>query len=167
MTHILTIQLMMGKLFLFSLCLSASQLTAQNSFKKNTLYGEILGNGLVLSANYERQLGDKPGFGLHIGVGLGGYKPAIPLGVIYLFETGNQKSFIETGAGITLGERDMWKEYNYIQLEKNSYKPGFIPSFGYRHHTSYGFMWKVSYTPVFSSYRNIPLFFGIAAGWRI
>jgi len=49
---------------------AACQLSAQKSFKRNTAYFEIAGNGLVLSVSYERQLSNKPGFGLHAGVGL-------------------------------------------------------------------------------------------------
>jgi hypothetical protein len=153
--------------FFFSIAVVASiQLSAQKPFKKNTLYGELGGNGLVLSVNYERQMGNEPGLGLHIGLGLADKKPSIPLGVNYLFELGSQKSFIEAGAGITLAEKDLWDE-KFNRSEHNAYKPGFIPSVGYRHHTPYGLMWKVIYTPVFSSYRNVPWLFGISVGWRI
>ncbi|HEV8285122.1 MAG TPA: hypothetical protein VGQ09_12480 [Chitinophagaceae bacterium] len=156
----------MRKLFFFATTIAiATQLTAQKAFRKNTLYGEIAGNGLVLSANYERQLGNKPGLGLHIGVGLGGYYPAIPVGVDYLFDLGHEKSFIEVGVGVTLAELELWDDKYYIG--HNPYKAGFIPSIGYRHHTSYGLMWKLIYTPIFSSYRNIPLYAGASVGWRL
>jgi hypothetical protein len=64
---------MVKKLFIFiATILVATSLPAQKPFKKNTIYGELGGNGLVLSANYERQLGHKPGVGVHIGIGIGG-----------------------------------------------------------------------------------------------
>jgi hypothetical protein len=155
--------------FIFSqiAIIATIQLAAQKPFKKNTFYAEILGNGMVLSINYERQLKNKPGLGYYLGIGLGGVKPAIPFGAKYLIDLKNHKSFIEAGAGITLGERDLWIERDIGSTVKNSYKPGFIPSIGYRHHTPYGFMWRVNYTPVFSGFRNIPLFFGLSLGWRI
>jgi hypothetical protein len=154
-------------IFLSISIIIATNLAAQKSFKKNTFYAEILGSGMVLSINYERQLKDKPGLGYYFGIGLGGLKPAVPFGAKYLIDLKNQKSYIEAGAGITLGERDLWIQREIGQTAKNSYKPGFIPSIGYRHHTSYGFMWRVNYTPVFSGFRNIPLFFGLSLGWRI
>jgi hypothetical protein len=157
----------MKKILPYLLCLIiANQLLAQKPFKKNTVYAEILGNGIVLSANYEKQVGSKEGLGVHIGIGLGGNKPAIPLGLKYLFGLGNNKSFLETGLGITFGERDLWIENNN-QVSKKSYNAAFIPSVGYRHHTNYGLMWRINYTPVFSSYRNLIGFAGISIGWRL
>lgn len=158
----------MRKSIFFSLIILVSvQLVAQKPFKRSMLYGEILGNGLVLSVNYERQLQETPGLGLFIGIGLGGIKPAIPFGAKYLINLGNKKSFLETGVGITLAERDLWDNDDHITDDQNSYRAGFIPSVGYRHHTSYGFMWRVNYTPVFSSYRNFLWLCGVSVGWRI
>jgi hypothetical protein len=145
----------------------AFQSSAQNSFKKTTLYGEIGGNGLFLSANYERQMGNKPGFGLHVGIGIADIMPAIPLGITYMLDLGNNKSFVETGAGITLAERYTWDTHSLNRPPPHPYKAGFIPSIGYRHHTAYGLMWRINYTPIFTQYRNIPLFLGISIGWRI
>jgi hypothetical protein len=158
----------MRLLVLFTLAIMISpRITAQKPFKKNTFYSEIAGNGLVLSANYERQLGTKPGFGLHIGAGLAGHKPAIPAGVNYLFDLGKQKSFIEAGAGVVFVEIDFWDNKNNVADADNSYKVCFIPSIGLRHHTPYGLLWRVNYTPVFSKYRNLAVFAGVSVGWRI
>jgi hypothetical protein len=142
-------------------------LSAQDSFKKNILYWEILGNGPVLYVSYERQTGTKPGLGWHFGVGLAGDKPAFPMGTKYLFDLGNKKSFLETGLGITLAELKFWDDDYYNQLsDKNPYKPGFIPSAGYRHQTAYGLMWRVNYTPVFTRYQSLPVYGGISLGWK-
>lgn len=158
----------MRLLVLFTLAvIISSHIKAQKSFKKNTLYSEIAGNGLVLSANYERQLGNKPGFGLHIGAGLAGNKPAIPAGINYLFDLGKQKSFIEAGAGVVFVEIDFLDSKNNVPDAANPYITGFIPSIGFRHHTPYGLMWRVDYTPVFSKYRNLATFAGVSVGWRI
>ena len=157
----------MRKLFFFTVAIFAVfQLPAQKSFRRNALYAEILGNGLVLSANYERQMSTKPGLGLHIGIGLGDDKPAFPLGAKWLFDIDKQESFLEIGAGITLAEQGLW-ETNFNQLKRNSYSAGFIPSIGYRYHSPKGFMWRINYTPVFNRYRTELLFFGLSIGWRI
>ncbi len=153
--------------FLIAAIFATIQLPAQKTFKRNTLYCETLGNGLVLSVNYERQMKSEPGLGLHIGVGLGGNRPAFPLGVKYLILLDKEKSFFEMGAGITLAERDLWSETNSSQFKSDTYSAGFIPSIGYRHHTSKGLMWRINYTPVFNKYRNELVFFGFSIGWRI
>jgi hypothetical protein len=158
----------MRKISLLTLAILAlTYLPAQKTFKKNTLYGEIAGNGLVLSANYERMLGNKPGLALHVGVGLGGDKPVIPLGAKYLFDLGNQKSFLETGVGMAISEYDFIDNKTIVSPNGGRYIVGFIPSVGYRHHTPYGLMWRVNYTPVFFSVRTMALFGGISLGWRL
>ncbi len=139
----------------------------QTDFKKNTFYFELAGNGGFLSVNYERQIQNKTGFGYHVGIGIGDSKPDFPMGMTYIYGFGKKsKSFIEFGAGITLAEQSLWDEHA-PNIDSYPYKPGWVLSIGYRHHTHYGLMWKLNYTPIFTSYRNIPLFFGFSLGWRI
>jgi hypothetical protein len=158
----------MRKLLFFTLAIAiATQLTAQQSFKKTTVYGEIGGNGLGLSVNYERQMQGKPGLGLLIGIGLSGNKPSIISGAKYLIDLGNHKSFFETGFGITLADREYMGAKRNNLTNENPYTPAYIPSVGYRHHTKYGLMWRVNYTPVFSKYNSILLYPGISVGWRL
>jgi len=157
----------MRKILLFTIAIfAACQLPAQKSFKRNTVYFEIGGNGLVLSLNYERQITNKPGLGFHVGIALSGDKPAFPLGAKYLFDLGKQRSFLEVGAGVTIAEQDMWEE-DLNQVTGNPYKAGFIPSVGYRYNAPKGFMWRINYTPFFNKYRTELLFFGVSVGWRI
>ncbi len=155
----------MRKAFIILLMITATKLQAQKTFKQHSAYIEILGNSGLLSVNYELQLNKNPGFGMHAGIGLGGDKPAIPLGVTYLFQIGGQKSFLETGAGVTLAEREFWVE-RINRLPDNPYQIAWIPSIGYRHHTNYGLMWKLIYSPFFHKERTELLFFGAAIGWR-
>jgi hypothetical protein len=158
----------MRKLLFFILAIAiTTQLTAQQSFKKTTLSGELGGNGLGFSAGYERQVGKKTGLGLHIGISLSGNKPGLVTGAKYLFDLGNHKSFIETGLGITLADREYMGAKRNNLTNENPYTPAYIPSVGYRHHTKYGLMWRVNYTPVFSKYNNIFLYPGISVGWRL
>jgi len=159
----------MRKQLLFALAISiTTQLAAQQPFKKTTLYGEIGGNGLgILSVNYERQIGTKPGLGLFVGISpLSGNKPSIVSGAKYLIKLHNDKSFLETGLGISFADREYMgsKTNNY---EYNPYTPVLIPSVGYRHHTKYGLLWRVNYTPVFSKYNSLLLYPGISVGWRL
>lgn len=147
--------------FLFA----ASTVVAQKKFKNNCLYTEIMGNGIVLSVNYELQTGKEPGFGIHAGIGLGGSKPAFPIGVRYLINISKQKSFVEAGTGITFAEKDVWidkTDYN----NANPYRVAFISSLSYRHHTTYGLMWKLTYSPIFCKDRTELFFGGVSVGWR-
>lgn len=157
----------MKKLLAFILAFAiTTQLTAQQPFKRTTLYGEIGGNGLGFSAGYERQLGKKPGLGLHIGISLSGNKPGIVTGAKYLIALGNHKSFLETGLGVSLADREYLGAKQDLVTGHNPYTPAYIPSVGYRHHTRYGLMWRINYTPVFSKYNNVPWYPGISVGWR-
>jgi hypothetical protein len=146
--------------------LVATAVSAQQPAKKNILYFEAGGTGLGLSINYERLVNNKSGPGWHLGVGLGGNKPSLVTGVKYLFGLGNHKSFLETGLGITLADRDYVGPLNYIQTEHNPYTPVFIPSAGYRHQTNYGLLWRVNYTPFFSKHRSEAGYAGLSLGWR-
>lgn len=141
------------------------QLAAQKAFKKSLIYFEAGGNGLGLSFSYERQLKSKPGIGLLIGIGLSGNKPSMISGAKYLIGFGNSKSFFEAGFGITLADREYMGAKRDNLINVNPYTPVFIPSAGYRHHTKYGLMWRVNYTPAFSKYNSIALYPGISVGW--
>ena len=140
----------------------------QSTFSRNTIYGEFGGDGIFLSAHYERQLGTKPGFGVHFGLGNAdadeNFAFTIPIGLVYLFNISNQESFIETGVGVTWALQNIWD--NYSHTEPHDYKPGFISSVSFRHHTPYGLMWKVSALTAFSKNNIIPFYPGLSIGWR-
>jgi len=140
---------------------------AQNSFRKNTVYAEFCGNGINWSANYEPQLGKEPGLGFRAGLGYasstGEFKLSIPIGVNYLFNISQQRSFIEAGMGVTWAEESIWK--TGFQNPSAGYEPGFFASIGYRHQAPYGPMWRIAYTPFFTKYRVGYLFLGFSAGW--
>ncbi len=159
----------MAKAFLFSVFMfSFINGFTQSDFRKNTIYGEFGGNGVFLSLNYERQLGTKPGLGVHFGLGNADadetFAFTVPVGVDYLFNISNQKSFIETGLGVTWALQNIWDGYNHT--EPHIYKPKLIPSIGYRRQTSYGLMWKITATPDFARNGIVPFYPGLAIGWR-
>ena len=90
----------------FFLLAISTTLIAQNNFRKNDVYFELLGNGIGASLNYERQLQAKPGFGVRVGIGYFSgdekFRVSIPIGVNYLFRLGSDKSFLEAGVGGTV-----------------------------------------------------------------
>lgn len=143
-------------------------LSAQNS-KKNATYLQLGGNGLFLSANYERQLTNKLGLNAQIGAGLGNYKPAFPVGLNYLLNLKNQKSFIETGFSVVFAEKSLF--YNDLIFQSpepilQEYGTAYVPSIGYRYHASKGFMLKALYSPVFAKLKMNWAYYGIGIGWR-
>lgn len=90
-----------------TVCIAAISF-GQTTFKKNDLYLEAVGTGLFSSINYERQLTNKPGLGAKIGLGFYTEKAfylTIPVGINYLFQLKNEKSFIGAGIGASIGKR--------------------------------------------------------------
>jgi hypothetical protein len=132
------------------------------------VYAEFGGNGIDWSANYERQLGKKPSLGVRAGIGYASsteeFRISIPIGVNYLFDISHQRSFIETGIGVTWAEENIWKT-TFQGPSSTSYEPGYFASAGYRHQAPYGLMWRIDYTPFFTKHRIDPVFIGLSAGW--
>jgi hypothetical protein len=139
----------------------------QNSFKKDNIYLEALGNGLFGSINYERQLTKMPGLGARIGFGFYSEKVfylTIPAGIDYLFKLKNDRSFLDAGLGVTwtyadgkmLGKAKNSNDDNFVN---------FIPSIGYRRYTANNVMWRVSFTPISNRYTFVP-WLGISIGKR-
>lgn len=156
-------------LILISLIFFSTCLFGQTAFKKNSIFLEVGGNGLFTSINYDRQITNKPGLGIRLGVGFYSTNPfqiTIPIGINYLYEIKNNKSFMEFGLGTTWTRADVelyvlaeHRDPNY----KNTHFINFIPSMGYRRHTKNFFMWRLSLTPVVNQYGFLP-YFGISFG---
>lgn len=142
----------------------------QQSFKKNDIYFEFLGNGIYASLNYERQLTSKPGFGLRTGVGYFSgnqkFRVSIPIGVNYLFNLKENKSFLDAGIGGTWsGAAGLKKDVPTVQRDYNERIWSFVPSIAYRWHTNSNFKWRTGFTPIINKYRVLP-YFGISVGKR-
>ena len=139
----------------------------QTTFKKNDIYLEAGGNGLFASVNYERQLTKQPGLGARLGVGFyseNAFYLTIPIGIDYLFRLKNDKSFFDAGLGVTWTRIDG----NLFGDSKNSNGGNFvnfIPSIGYRRHTTGNLMWRISLTPVVNKYGFVP-WLGLSIGKR-
>jgi hypothetical protein len=141
--------------------------SGQSAFKRNDIYLEAGGNGLFGSVNYERQLTKEPGIGVRVGVGFYSEKAfylTVPVGINYLFALRKEGAFIDAGLGATWTRIDG----NLFGDSKNSngeHFVNFIPSIGYRKHTSRNLQWRVSVMPVINKYDIVP-WLGLAIGKR-
>jgi hypothetical protein len=145
----------------------------QNTFRKNDIYFELLGNGIGASLSYERQLTERPGLGVRLGVGYFSgdekFRVSVPIGVNYLFHLRNNKSFLDVGVGGT------WSHAAGLKTLKQEAAAGgpdykesiwsFIPNIGYRRHTKGDFMLRVSASAIVNKYRFFP-WPGISIGKR-
>jgi hypothetical protein len=139
----------------------ANLTNGQNTFKQNDIYLEAGGNGLWASVNYERQLTKEPGIGARIGIGFytdNSFYVTIPVGINYLFNIKNNKSFIDAGLGVTWARSD---EHPLLGLNFVN----FIPAIGFRRHTSKNVMWRISLAPIINKYGFVP-WLGASIGKR-
>lgn len=87
-----------------------------------------------------------PGLGARIGLGFyteDAFYLSIPVGLVYLFQLKNPKSFIEAGMGITWFKEDgkfIGKETPFYDDFSN-----FNISAGYRRHTKRNVMWRFTW----------------------
>lgn len=147
--------------------LSATCIFAQSTFKRNDIYLEAGGNGLFGSVNYERQLTKQPGLGLRLGIGFyseDAFYLTVPVGINYLFNLKNQRSFIEAGLGATWTRID-GNLFGDADNSNGSHFVNFVPSVGFRRHTSHNLMWRINITPVANKYGFVP-WLGISVGKR-
>jgi hypothetical protein len=142
---------------------------SQSTFKRNDLYFELIGNGIGASLNYERQLGDKPGAGVRVGLGYFSgdekFRFSFPFGIHYLFQLKKDKSFIDAGLGATYSATAGMKLFEQGLPDYEEHIWSFVPSVGYRHHTKANFLWRISLTPIMNKYRLLP-FPGLSIGKR-
>ena len=139
----------------------------QTTFKKNDIYLEAGGNGLFASINYERQLTKEPGLGARIGVGFyseNAFYLTIPVGINYLFKLNSDKSFIDAGLGVTWTRID-GDLFGESKNSNGDHFVNFIPSIGYRRHTTHNLMWRISITPVVNKNGLVP-WLGLSIGKR-
>src|SRR5688572_19389702 len=143
----------------------------QQTFKRNDVYFEFLGNGIGASICYERHLAAKPGLGLRAGIGYFSadekFRVSIPLGVNYLFVLTKNKSFLEAGIGGTWsGAAGLKDDTPTGERDYSERIWSLVPSFGYRGITNSTFMWRASYTPIINKYKVLWQWFGISIGKR-
>jgi hypothetical protein len=114
--------------------------------RKNSIYGELLGSGFLLSVNYEREIHrtDRLQVNFRIGFGSAIFINAVPLaGVNFLI--GQKKSFLELGVnGIRTIAFDFFGGKGDYVLAN--------PIIGYRFQGEEGFIFRASLTPFFQLY---------------
>lgn len=150
----------------FTLCIVTLSF-GQSHFKKNDIYLEAGGNGLLGSVNYERQLTKQLGLGARVGVGFyseNAFYLTIPVGINYLFRLKSDRSFIDAGLGATWTRID-GKLFSDIENSNPDHFVNFIPSIGFRRHTLKDVMWRISLTPVANKFGFVP-WLGASIGKR-
>lgn len=154
-------------LFIF---LFALPVFGQKDFRKNTLYLELGGNGLIGSINYERQVFKKPGLGIHAGLGFYGRGKrylTVPIGVNYLIGIKSKHNFLMVGMGATYTKAEVLlyavlkRPSGYVQT--NFWN--FIPSIGYRGVTNFGLMFQAKISPVYNHDGDFLPYMGIGLGY--
>jgi hypothetical protein len=156
-------------LFLTSAGISAQKKTSKVSStfdgSKNAFFVELLGNGLLFSANYDVRVANK--FGVRAGIGYfgstdgdGGILTVPAMGNFLLGKNGR---YFEVGAGITFvkisGTDDIF------DTDKSSSVFGTL-SFMYRRQpVDGGFMWKIGLTPILAEGVFIPYWGGVGIGY--
>ena len=157
---------------LLLILLASTTVFGQTPFKKNDLYIEFVGNGIGSSISYERQLTNKPGLGLRLGVGYFSgdekFRVSIPIGINYLFTLTSNKSFLDAGIGTTWSNAAGMKTLKQEAVSGRDYSEhiwSIVPSIGYRRHIKGNFMWRASFTPIINKYRFLP-FPGLSIGKR-
>lgn len=125
---------------------------AQQS-KKNVVYGELAGAGILYSVNYERII--VPNLTARIGVSAwpAGESMNLVLPVLVNFLAGSGSSKLEIGAGTDVIVIDQTKHGHMSNYTNNSLEAGFlvVGSLGYRYQPSDGgFHFRIVASPIFA-----------------
>ena len=120
--------------------------SGETKLRQNSIYGELLGSGFLLSINYEREIHRIDNVQVNFRVGFGSaifINGVALLGVIFLF--GKRESFFELGFnGVRTYAIDFFGgEGNYVLGN---------PVIGYRFQGEKGLIFRASFTPFFSLY---------------
>lgn len=138
-------------LFFALLICSISTLRAETNFRKNYIYGEILGNAGLGSINYERlftkEISLRTGFSRMPNVFGTEWYSVFPVSLNYIIGASNHK--FEVGGGI-------------VFVTRNN-ETGVISNLSYRFQPSDGFLFRLSFTP-FLSKEGVFYWGGISIG---
>ncbi|SNS05011.1 hypothetical protein SAMN06295967_102250 [Belliella buryatensis] len=143
--------LLLVSVFIFSWPLSG---ISQNDSKREAIYLEGLGSGIIYSFNYDWRFKDQAnGLGAKVGLGYtaidGVRVTTIPFAANYLL--GKRKGFLELGLGATVV---LLAQTNASAASSDPRFSGsgliFNGIFGYRRVSSSGFLWRAGFTPFFT-----------------
>lgn len=162
----------MRKYFLI-LGLASTHLFAlgQDLNRKNEIFIELGGNGLLGSLNFARQLTKNPGLEFRVGLGAFGSEKTfltIPVSLNYLVGLGGQHASLSFGMGMTYTKADVRMriiDYEEGYEDTRSAPVNLVPSLAYRYHTTKNLLWKVGFNPIFNKHGFSPSF-GLSAGKR-
>lgn len=131
----------------------------KNNYRPNALFAEFGGNGLLVSAHYERRLLKKIDLNARIGIGKYGTDKftTIPFGVDYNLPIGKKNnSFVDFGFGLTYTKAivDLYVivERRALTAAPKDYYLIPIPSVQYKYAGKHGFLFK---TGLFFPIRDI------------
>ncbi len=159
-------------LIVISLSVLAQESKDQTSTERaKSVYAEIGGNGLFLSANYDFRFAKKQdGFGARAGVGFipdlgfGVSAVTFPLGINYLL--GKRASYLEAGMGVTILSVSASGDFLGNQV-KGSTITAFVPSLGYRYQPiRNGFTARIFASPFISTDGEAEFWAGLSAGYK-
>jgi hypothetical protein len=161
---------MRNQLFMLALMALTLTVSGQDLSKKNEIFIELGGKGLLGSVNYARQLTNKPALEIRAGLGTYGTDPnylTVPLSLNYIINIGSKHTFLDVGAGATYTHADvrMYAIFEYRDRVVTSAPLNFMPSIGYRRYTTKDYSWRISFTPVVNKHGFLPSF-GISGGKR-
>jgi len=127
-------------------------LTSESQAQKylNSVYAEILGNGLFYSINYERNILSKEKIFLSPSIGftsVGREATGIPVMMLAYF--GGSNSTLETGLGYSGFYREQ-SFSNYGVRDSRTFFDHYVTGrLGYRYESPKGFLFKVAFTPLY------------------
>lgn len=134
-------------------CVASSQILdpeiypqSETKLRKNSIYGELLGSGFLLSLNYEREIHRAENLQVNFRVGFGSaiFINAVPLSGLNVL-VGRKQNFFEVGFnGIRTFAVDFFGgSGNYVLGN---------PVIGYRFQGYKGIVFRASFTPFFQLY---------------
>jgi len=144
----------------------STAVSTQQTKRAQNVYVEILGQGLLFSANYDTRFSNKRnGLGGRIGFGgIGGSGDSfisIPVSLNYLL--GNGKNFFEIGLGATYASLSTNDDFFFGDGGSNVIG---TMAFMYRlQPEKTGFSFRGGITPIFSSDGFVPYYFGLSLGY--
>lgn len=129
------------------------------------IYGELGGNGLLFTANYDFRFGQRQkGMGMRLGLGFfggsGGGVITVPVALNNL--SGRAPNYLELGLGATYASftdsDDFFDDAGTILI---------VPSIGYRYQPrGKGFTGRIAFTPLVSPNGGFFTYGGISAGYK-
>lgn len=157
--------------FIFSLLLFTTRSMAQDlqRSRSQTVYLEVLGNGLTYSLNYDTRFSNSiKGLGGRAGIGHmvidGNRLTTFPFLINYLF--GRDKHYFEVGAGATLLTASTSSDFGPIGSRESGSAFIGTMSFGYRlEPQNGGFLFRAGITPIFDRSSFFPFWPQVSFGY--